>query len=226
MGDTRRLVCLANSKKRSGRCVAGYDQDDARWIRPIGETNEGTVPIAHTYLDNGEPLAVLDVFEIKLDEPRPDSVQPENYLYSQAPWVGVSRLDSDAACALLTELSHHGPELFGSTGESVHPSELGANAQSLLIIEPEELQWRVETGFYGGQRVRAQFQLGGQPYELTVTDPQFLASFGDQPLGVYGVTIGDIREGDRIWLTISLTEPFERTGDCYKLVAAVIAVHP
>jgi hypothetical protein len=177
-----------------------------------------------TILDNGRELNLLDLFELDLDEPRPDEVQPENHVYSRTPWRAAGRLEAAKAAELLEEISEPGPELFGSTGASVKPSDLGSNLHSLAVVEPKSLSWELTTDFHSRPRVRARFELSGQPYDLVVTDPAFFNSFSGQPLGVYQRESGGIKVEDRLWFTISLTEPFEDTGECYKLVAAVICV--
>ena len=33
--DSIKIVCLANSRKISGRCIAGKIMDSGKWIRPV-----------------------------------------------------------------------------------------------------------------------------------------------------------------------------------------------
>src|SRR3989304_6086843 len=62
-----RMICLANSRRDGGRCVAGIDVDSGRWIRPIPPKG-GAIPEEKTFL-NGKLIAPLDVIELQLDEP-------------------------------------------------------------------------------------------------------------------------------------------------------------
>jgi hypothetical protein len=40
---TVEIICLANSRKHSGRCVAGLRTDGQGWIRPVGPSDNGTL---------------------------------------------------------------------------------------------------------------------------------------------------------------------------------------
>lgn len=225
MPERRELVCLANSRKRSGRCVAGFDREAGAWIRPITDTEDGTVPTSRTILDNSQELQVLDLFEVELERARPDEIQPENHVLSGTTWTAAGRLGATEAIRLLEEISDPGPELFGSTGDRVAPDDLReAPDGSLTVVELEEVRWELETGFYNRPRLRAHFRLSGQSYDLVVTDVEFFRRFSGWSLGYYGRDTPGIGEHDRIWFTVSLTEPFEATGDCFKLVAAVICI--
>ena len=62
-----RLICLANSRRDGGRCVAGIDMDSGRWIRPIPPKG-GAIPEEKTFLGR-KLLAPLDVIELELDAP-------------------------------------------------------------------------------------------------------------------------------------------------------------
>jgi hypothetical protein len=40
MNTTRRIVCLANSRKMNGRCIAGRELNEGKagaWIRPVSD---------------------------------------------------------------------------------------------------------------------------------------------------------------------------------------------
>lgn len=224
MSGRRKLVCLANSRKRSGRCVAGFDREAGAWIRPIPDTEDGTVPTSGTILDNSQELKVLDLFEVELVRARPDEIQPENHVFSDTTWTTAGRLGATEAVDLLEEIADAGPKLFGSAGDRVAPDELLGPHGSLTVVEPEGVRWELDTGFFNRPRLRAHFRVSGQPYDLVVTDPEFFKRFSGWSLGYYDRDAPGIGEHDRIWFTVSLTEPFEATGDCFKLVAAVICI--
>ena len=81
MGVTKRVICLANSRKLNGRCAAGRELiggKPAGWVRPVsGRENEEVSEQERQYADGSDP-EVLDVIEIPLLEPRPKPYQPEN----------------------------------------------------------------------------------------------------------------------------------------------------
>ena len=46
MGEVKRIVCLANSRKLNGRCLAGKEfggKGVGTWIRPVGAREHGEV---------------------------------------------------------------------------------------------------------------------------------------------------------------------------------------
>jgi hypothetical protein len=58
-------------------------------------------------------------------------------------------------------------------------------------------------------------------YKLNVTDPHVARRFSHFPANTYW-----LEDRDEIFLTLSLTEPYDRDHRCHKLVAAVITNPP
>jgi hypothetical protein len=58
------LICLANSVKLGGRCVAGITRSTGDWIRPISTFSDGSLTSRNYVLNNGKPAALLDVVKI------------------------------------------------------------------------------------------------------------------------------------------------------------------
>jgi hypothetical protein len=80
------VICLANSKKLGGWCIAGLRADGGGWVRPVADTDHGQLYPGHMKLPDGSQPRALDLLRISLKEPRPLKSQPENWLVSAEPW--------------------------------------------------------------------------------------------------------------------------------------------
>lgn len=85
---------------------------------------------------------------------------------------------------------------------------------------PDNIEWIIKKNIKGKRQIRALFSLSGTFYDLGVTDPMFEQYLKSLPLGNYSLKSIDLRENDKLLLTVSLGEPFQ--GDCYKLVTSVL----
>ena len=170
---TIRFICLANSYKLRGRCVAGIRIDGKGWIRPVGPSSSGELYYNHYRLDDGSEPQLLDVIEVDLDRPIPLPHQPENYLISESRW---RLLERPASRRYLNSLESHivqEPALFGNYSDRVAFEIFTDNPadSSLVLIQPEKLRWVIDE-HEGKRKSRAFFQLGSRRYyNLAITDP-------------------------------------------------------
>ena len=222
---TVNLLCLANSYKYRGRCVAGIDLDTGDWIRPVADTAHGELRPEHYSLPGGQAPQMLDVIRIDLDRPQPLPEQPENWLISGTPWSRRLMPPGDLGAVLSSHLDA-GPNLFGDTAHRISrrngkPGRLDA---SLALIEPEGLQWFMEHSPYNSKRPRAHFVLKDAFYDLPVTDPAWMPAFHKLDCGLHPASACGLWPDEKVLLTLSLAEEFEYDGYCYKLVAGIVAV--
>ncbi|HVA46929.1 MAG TPA: hypothetical protein VNH11_11230 [Pirellulales bacterium] len=209
-----RLVCLANSKRPHGRCVAGIDLDTGRWLRPVPVEHDA-VPEERLWL-SGTFLAPLDVIELELAPISPTPrFQRENHVVRDWNWARRGRLK---ATELLRYVEEHAPIFHGSE-DRVPPYVLDflppAEWKSLQLVRPRGLT--LERDPAGPHRWRARFRdRDNHKYCFRVTDP---------------VITRRMESGEKIaddcLLTIALTKPYippdtTAAPRCYKLVAAVI----
>lgn len=218
------VVCLANSTKLGGRCVAGLRTDGGGWVRPIGHRDGGQLYSGEYSLTDGSEAQVLDVVHMDLQEAAPDAIQPENWLISDSQWTLVERPASSGHREILLSSVHGQPELFGSTSDRISEATLEAKppGYSLALVRPELLRWYVDTSYSGGLQARADFSIAGQNFDLAVTDPAMATQIKNLGRGYHAISKTGLSDSDDVLMTVSLGEPLN--GVCYKLVAAIFNV--
>ena len=212
-----RIICLANSRRPHGRCVAGIDMDTGLWVRPILQ-GHSAIPEEAT-LFGQHRLAPLDIIECDLAAPHlTTQFQRENCVVTSKQWgvVGaVTPNDVLKYCANGSTILHGRHKVVDPAVLKVLPPQQWASL---------ELRHLPKVTFTPGRKAghwQADFRVGnafGNDYSLSLTDP---------------VAQDRLNAGEKLaggWLmTISLTEPiaypeFNKPELCYKLAAAVIQV--
>lgn len=226
------IICLANSRKRGGRCLAGLRTDGGGWVRPVSAQPDGELQPSHHQFQGGE-ARVLDKLRVDLAKPLPKPHQPENWLLEGRwynPWHKacrrVGRPDASDVTPLLLASLTPGPALLGCRNDRAPYSGFLTTpaGASLALVRPQGLQWQVKTGGTGKRQTRAVFRLEGAMYNLALTDPVWEQKLGNLPLGLHPGSVAGFHGDDDVLLTISLGEPFPPSNCCYKLVAAVIVL--
>lgn len=214
------IICLANSHKHRGRCIAGLKVDGTGWIRPVGMLQDGTLYPPDYILDDGSEASVLDVIRVGVHSHRPAPHQPENWVIDKSPWVLTSRPMTAALCSVLCNAIVAGPVLLGNNSDRI-PLALLQQQQaiaSLALIKPNSVDLYHQLSYRGNPQARGQFELGDGNhtcvYDLSVTDPIWKTKIIQQgPI--------TLQQDQRPFLlTISVGEPFGL--DCYKMIAAII----
>jgi hypothetical protein len=212
------FICLANSRKLGGRCIAGIDIDTRRWVRPISHGTSGEFNQTALQYDLGGTVEVLDVLTFSTKQLQKRSLyHPEDVLHV-GDWSFLRYADPNDS-AILQEFVTTGPLLLGSKGDSVVEPlfESQAIKQSLTLVRPKSPLLSLELR-YGKKQYRCRFSLSSETYDLSITDPVVRARMRGLDLGEY--TAEELGLAKKPFLTISLGEPYEKTGRCYKLVAA------
>jgi hypothetical protein len=224
MGYTKRIVCLANSRKLSGRCLAGREVAGSgfgAWIRPISDRPDHEISEEDRRYEDGTMPRLLDIVDVTMKAARPENHQQENHLIDDGyywerrgstSWKSLQAAveDPDGSLWVNGDSSSYGQN------DRVGDEETAALRRSLYLVRPTKLSISVAVeggGLYPAKRkVRATFELCGHTYCVAVTDPVVESRHLAGP-------DGDTAVPDAL-LCVSLGEPFK--GHAYKLVAAVI----
>jgi hypothetical protein len=231
MPYTKTIVCLANSRKLTGRCVAGKEWDGEKpgaWCRPVSAKERGELTAERWYRRTWRDPQLLDLIEVSLLAPRPSGCQIENYLVDESfRWRFAGRV---SVKQLISALDHPAGPLWmnGDSTASGHNDKVPAlvaerQTYSLVLVQPEQLSITVgtegaERGF-ARRRVRGHFSLAGHDYVLVITDPVVEKQILPHPDGFSTELQNPI-------LRISLSEKFASQNACYKLIAGVMRVSP
>lgn len=214
MATVMRIVCLANSRKPGGRCVAGKrlsEEDRGHWVRPVSCRTQDSVSWEERKLPGECEPALLDVLDVPVLEAKALRHQPENWLLdASVPWSRVGRL----AWEDLPGLADDPDTLWangGGTNELVPVEEAEGVSASLYLLDVADSRLVVRTGPQGRQ-LRLVFGHRSCEYNLAVTDPVMEDKCRRLSAGLH--LFG------RCVVTVSLGEPYGKV--CYKLVAAVI----
>jgi hypothetical protein len=166
-----RIVCLANSRKSAGRCVAGKRMEDGSWLRPISARSTHELSELDQRYPNGESAQLLDVIEIPCVEEKPFEYQSENVLIDHrfywerkgcASWQDVLALiDQDA------DLWANGFSAYRNLNNRVPEERIDPKGGSLRLIyiascRPQSARIRQHENHCAGQfRISwAEIQIG------------------------------------------------------------------
>ena len=202
-----KIVCLANSFKRGGRCIAGIDLKTNRWIRPIGRGDEGAIGVER--LINGEEPELLDIVELPLGAREDDlGCQPENRILLPGSWRKVGVIEKDDAIRYTEDTD----KLLHNFEKNVPLSEFESNInktdwKSLQLIHVKNARFSKNRW----DKTECNFFYSGHWYSLKATCPE-----AEKYLGL---------KSDYI-LTISIGGPYRRNPKddlcCWKMVAGAI----
>ncbi len=227
MAYLKTIICLANSRKLTGRCVAGKEWDGVKagpWCRPVSARQRGELSAERWYAKSWRDPQLLDLIEVSLIGHYPSGCQTENYLVDAAiKWKLKGHV---SPMCLIPFLDHpdralwvNGESTTGGVNDRVQASIAEKQTNSLVLVQPDKLVINVKTEAPNTERarrrVRGHFMLAGQEYGLSITDPVVEEPILRHPDGFSTVLQKPI-------LCISLSEKFRSQNACYKLIAGVI----
>ncbi len=223
------FLCLANSRKYGGRCLAGIRLDTGQWLRPVSDLPGGELLPEHTCYPDGSQPRVLDRLELAVLAPAPRAHHPEDWIIAPGGHRPLGAGLDEQTARMVAGLLEAGPEIFGNRGSRV-PFEAFQNGPlpaSLALVRPLGLLLHIEEKEEGDctrRKVRASFRHGGVEHRMAVTDPAWERALEKRPAGIVDPRELGLLPDQELLLTISLSEPFGEVGQqsCYKLIAAMI----
>jgi hypothetical protein len=213
------FICLANSYKRGGRCLAGVEvcfsasghwgivRDEfgsPRWVRPVSRFQHGEIPN-----DEAVGISLMTIIRAVDVVPCPTGAHAENVFYSRLENTYLKVCFSAPVLTCLYDRQH--VDIFYNKGKAIHPSDYSKGNYSLMFICPKNALAYVDTGREKPQ-FRMEFEYHDTHYDFPITDPEFLDFLRDDP-----EQLGDF---PNIFLTLSLG--LEHEGWHHKLVAGVL----
>lgn len=209
------FICLANSYKRGGRCIAGIEIDsennivlnkdgNPKWIRPIANTQYGQIPN-----NDANNIKLLSSVGLSLVEEKHQDVHCENVMYNTIEHSIFVFPSNANFLDKLTDKTHE--FIFGNRGKAVPVDTASKLDYSLMFIHVHNSRAYIDEEREKSKN-RMIFTYKGQEYDLPITDPVFIEEFKKNPECF--ALIPDV------YLTLSLGLEFE--GWHHKLVAGVI----
>lgn len=225
MNYSKRIVCLANSKKPGGRCLAGKEVVEGGyggWIRPVSARPSAEINLEERQFENGREPQILDVIEVPMLAPVPRVHQTENHMIDAEAYWANTGVVTWQTLAHLTDtppsLWANGDSTFHGRNDRMTQATASQYQTSLSLIEPSDITIRVlaPSAAFGNpkRRARARFRYHDTQYDFMVTDPVAEAAFLARPNGEYTI--------DEAYFCLSVAEA-HTDGYCYKLVATIIS---
>jgi len=212
-----RMLVMANSKKLGGRCVAGFDLNGLRWVRPTSSAVGSPLwPSSTMVVDGGRqrPVRPLDIVDFTPGRVTASPSHPED-VELRGNFSLVKQITLDDARVLLAEHQPAADTPFGSQSEFLDSMILESKpiGRSLESWAVEKVQMIRKTDRNGRLGVWGRIDFEGEVVTYKITDDDFLLRHPH------------LMRLDNPLLTFSIGEPFSPNGlplRNYILIAGVL----
>ena len=215
------FVCLANSRKMSGSCIAGKIVGTNQWIRLVTPREYKEISFKEQRYMSGQFPKVLDIIEVLLKEHQPILFQKENYLIdNRYSWKkkGDFSGDLDTLLDSPTDLWGIGSSTYYGLNDRFEDHISPFFKNSLYFIKPKGIRIIVSKEERRAdnpkRKVRAEFQYNGIIYIFPITDPRIENMYLRGKDGIF-----DLKKNN-IFFCVSIGLPYK--GFCYKFIASLI----
>ena len=215
----KHFICLANSYKHGGRCIAGievvpqsdgsltivrHDDGRPRWIRPVSMSANGEIP---NHL--AESFKIFSLVKLTEVEPCPDKAHTEDVHCSRMEICPLELTPTTAFLNQFIDTQHQA--VFYYRGKAIPTTIIDRLDYSLMLIHPDNAYAYCDEE-RENSKYRMKFTYFRSNYDFPITDPVFLEQFKKSP--------NDYFDLKGVYLVLSLGMEFE--GFHFKLVATVI----
>lgn len=215
----KHFICLANSYKHGGRCIAGievdpqadgslvvvrHDNGRPRWIRPVSMSANGEIP--NHLAESFKIFSLVKLYDV---EPCPDKAHTEDVHCSR---MEICPFEISPTKAFLDQLidTYH-QAIFYYKGKAIPATMIDRLDYSLMLIHPENAMAYCDEE-RENSKYRIMFTYFGSNYDFPITDPVFLEQFKKSP--------DSYTDLNGVYLVLSLGMEFE--GFHFKLAATVV----
>lgn len=217
------FICLAKSVREGNLCIAGKEITDqgkiSSWFRPVTD-QQNAIPKEDCLFEIGDKVS-CDVIKYS-----PISTQNENYVLSKNPnWTVVEKSYKINYSTLLDSPKQLWENNRNSTygiNDKSSASSKEVNGNSLYFIKLENAIIIKHSEPFDNEpnrkRLRLIFIYNKVKYSLIVTNTYLSELYWNK------LEIDKEEEIGACYLTISLGKEYEKTGDCYKLVAGYVKI--
>lgn len=212
------LICLANSWKHQGRCLAGIHPETGQWIRPVSDLEDGRIPQRVGSIQVKE-IKLLEVWEIPLAETGPDfGFASENRRILPGTWRKLGTVTVEAMlpyCETETEILHNTRAYVTIPQLQALPFQ---QRRTLQLVETQQFTTTVaRVRQQGGHQWKGDLvTTGGRRLQGRITDPELVKrlDWGYEP-------------SHHCLVTVSLGMPWvppnwQGDAPCWKLIAGVM----
>jgi ATP-dependent DNA helicase RecQ len=216
--QVKKIICLANARKKDAFCIAGVDPSTGIWIRPVSMLDDGRIEQSKM-LPGGDLPRPGDLLEIPLSEAGPDfGYEQENRSILEGEWRSAGSVPPQALFAYRSSEKYilHNSEPY-VTKEYLMGLPDGMRS-TLQLVEAFEFEafHSVQNGA-GAVKWNAGFvNPSGERLTSRIVDPFFVEKLEN-----------GYRPARHCLVTVMLSEPFRPKNwegnetPCWKLIAGV-----
>ena len=212
------FICLANSYKRGGRCIAGIEiaqnesgdwtiirnQDGTpHWIRPVSYATYGEI-----FNYEAKKIGLFSVVRVTDMSPCPINAHSENVHYKKMECLGMMPLTTDFLNEL-TDKIHQ--TIFYNYDRTISLETYNKGNYSLMFIRPEKAYVYVDNR-WERPKFRMRILYHGIHYDMPITDPAYLQYLEHNPQ----------KTGELAKVILTLSLGLEYQYQHHKLIAAVV----